>query len=32
NGEHNWTTNVDEYNMLKAAGWIDEGICWKVVG
>lgn len=30
NGEHNWVTDPDEYEMLKTVGWQDEGICWRV--
>ena len=31
NGEHNWTTDTAEYNDLISFGWVDEGVCWKVI-
>ena len=30
-GEHNWTSDEAEVDMLIAAGWIYEGICWRIV-
>ena len=31
NGEHNWTADTTECNMLRKAGWIDEGVRWRIV-
>lgn len=31
NGEHNWTTDLREREILVGLGWNNEGICWNIL-